>query len=85
MSTTIAPEPKPIPVSTGPGDGEVYTETVVWSAPEAYVSDAPYQIAIITLDAGGRLTARIHGDRVQIGDRVGFADFRNGVPFFRKA
>ena len=85
MSTTIAPEPKPVPVSTGPGDGEVYTETVVWSAPEAYVSDAPYQIAIITLDAGGRLTARIHGGRVQIGDRVVFADFRDGVPFFRKA
>jgi uncharacterized OB-fold protein len=85
MSTTITPEPKPVPVSTGPGDGEIYTETIVWSAPEAYVNDAPYQIAIITLDAGGRLTARIAGDRVQIGDRVVFADFRNGVPFFRKA
>jgi uncharacterized OB-fold protein len=85
MSTTIVPEPKLESVSSGPGDGEVYTETVVWSAPEAYINDAPYQIAIITLDAGGRLTARIGGGRVQIGDRVVFADFRNGVPFFRKA
>ena len=85
MSTTILPDPKPKAVSAGPGDGEVYTETVVWSAPEAYVNDAPYQIAIVTLDAGGRLTVRIHGERVQTGDRIVFADFRNGVPFFRKA
>ena len=30
--------------------GTVYTETVVHSAPEAYVSEAPYQIAIIALE-----------------------------------
>ena len=37
--------------------GTVYTETVVYSAPEAFVNDAPYQIAIV--DAGRRRT----GDR----------------------
>jgi len=67
-----------------PGSGTVYTETVVWSAPEAYVNDAPYQLAIIELDGGRRLTGRIEGDRVQIGDKVAFAEFRNNVPFFRK-
>lgn len=65
--------------------GVVYTETVVYSAPEAYVNDAPYQIAIVTLDQGPRVTARILGERVSIGDRVSFAEYRQGVPYFRKS
>jgi uncharacterized protein len=68
-----------------PGSGRIYTETVVWSPPEAYVNEAPYQIAIVLLDGGGRLTARILGDRVQIGDAVTFAEYRDGVPCFRKS
>jgi len=68
-----------------PGPGVVYTETVVHAAPEQFVADAPYQLAIISLDGGHRLTARIDGARVAIGDRVEFAEFRNGIPFFRKA
>jgi uncharacterized OB-fold protein len=67
-----------------PGSGTVYTETVVWSAPEAFVKDAPYQLAIVSLDAGGRMTARIDGERVAIGDAVDFAGYRDGLPFFRK-
>ncbi|HYK17285.1 MAG TPA: OB-fold domain-containing protein [Bryobacteraceae bacterium] len=68
-----------------PGSGTVYTETVVYSPPEAYVNDVPYQLAIIELENGRRLTGRIDGDRAQIGDKVNFVDFRNNVPFFRKA
>jgi uncharacterized OB-fold protein len=67
------------------GSGTVYTETVVWSPPEAYVNDVPYQLAIVQLESGRRITGRIDGDRAQIGDRVIFAEFRNQVPFFRKA
>ena len=66
------------------GSGTVYTETVVWSPPEAYVNDAPYQLAIVELQAGRRITGRIDGERVQIGDAVSFTEFRNNVPFFRK-
>lgn len=65
--------------------GVVYTETVVWSAPEAYVSEAPYQIAIVVLDEGGRVTGRIAGDRVQIGDHVDFVERRNEFSVFRKS
>ncbi len=65
--------------------GIVYTETVVHAAPEQFVADAPYQLAIISLDEGGRLTVRIEGPRVSIGDRVTFAEDRNGIPFFRKS
>jgi len=65
--------------------GTVYTETVVHSAPEAFLKVAPYQTAIVTLDEGGRITARIEGERVAIDDRVIEIDARDGVPFFRKA
>jgi uncharacterized OB-fold protein len=64
--------------------GVVYTETVVHAPPEQFVADAPYQLAIIRLDQGGRVTARIAGERVQIGDAVEFVEDRNGIPFFRK-
>jgi len=65
-------------------NGTVYTETVVYSAPEQYVNEAPYQIAIVALDEGGRVTARIHGDRVSIGDKVHFVEYRNQFPVFEK-
>ena len=65
--------------------GVVYSETVIHSAPEAFVHEAPYQTAIVTLDGGGRVAARIAGDRVEIGDRLMETESRDGVPFFRKA
>ncbi len=63
---------------------KVYTETVVYSAPEAYVNEAPYQIAIVIRDDGSRVTGRILGDRVSIDDLVELAETRSGVPYFRK-
>jgi uncharacterized OB-fold protein len=65
-------------------NGTVYTETVVHAAPEQFTSDAPYQLAIVSLSEGGRHTVRIAGDRVQIGDAVEFLEERNGIPFFKK-
>ncbi len=68
--------------------GVIYTETMVHAPPEQFAADAPYQLAIVSLDAGGRVTARIAGARVSIGDQVEFApeetNARSGVPFFRK-
>jgi uncharacterized OB-fold protein len=63
----------------------VYTETVVHAAPAEFVADAPYQLAIISLDGGGRLTVRILGERVKIGDKVELAETRDGIEFFRLA
>jgi uncharacterized OB-fold protein len=65
--------------------GIVYTETVIYSAPEAFAAEAPYQTAIVSLDTGGRLTVRIAGERVEIDDRVTETESRDGVPFFVKA
>jgi len=69
--------------------GLVYTETVVHAAPEQFAADAPYQLAIVSLQEGGRVTVRIlpesqRGGRVQIGDTVEWAEDRNGVPFWHK-
>jgi uncharacterized OB-fold protein len=63
----------------------VYTETVVYAAPEQFVADAPYQLAIVEYQEGARATVRIAGERVAIGDRVEFAEERSGLPFYRKA
>jgi uncharacterized OB-fold protein len=65
--------------------GIVYTETVIYSAAPAFTADVPFQTAIVTLDEGGRVTGRVLGDRVAIGDRVTEIETRDGVPFFRKA
>ena len=65
--------------------GIVYTETVIYSAPEAFAAEAPYQTAIVSLDGGGRVTGRVEGDRVTIGDKLLETESRDGVPFFRKA
>jgi uncharacterized OB-fold protein len=65
--------------------GVVYTETVIYSAPEAFAAEAPYQTAIVSLEGGGRVTVRIAGDRVAIGDQVVEAEAREGVPFFEKS
>jgi uncharacterized OB-fold protein len=64
--------------------GTVYTETVVFSPPEAYVNDVPYQLAIVELSNGKKTTARVLGERVSIGDRVSLAETRNEVPYFQK-
>jgi uncharacterized OB-fold protein len=64
--------------------GIVYTQTVIYAAPQQFVSEAPYQIVIVSLDDGKRMTGRIAGDRVAIDDRVELAETRDGVPFFRK-
>ena len=68
-----------------PGNGVVYTESIVHSPPEQFVNEAPYQLLIVSLEAGGKLTGRVDGDRVAIGDRVVFVDDRGGIPFFRKS
>ena len=63
----------------------VYTETVVHLAPPAFAADAPYQVVIVTLDDNTRVTGRVDGPHLEIGDTVVAAEPRQGVPYFRKA
>ena len=65
-------------------NGSVYTETVVYLAPDAFAKDVPYQVAIVVFEDGSRITGRIAGERVAIDDRVEQVELRDSVPFFRK-
>ncbi len=64
--------------------GTVYTETVVYLAPEAFANDVPYQVAIVTLPDGTRVTGRVIEERVAIDDRVEQVELRDGIPYFRR-
>ena len=64
--------------------GTVYTETVVHLAPERFAADVPYQVVIVKLDDGSRITARVDGERVATDDRVIETAPRDGISFFRK-
>ena len=63
--------------------GTVYTETVVWSPPEAFAKDVPYQLVIVSLENGKRVTGRTVADRLAIGEAVELAEERNGIPYFK--
>jgi uncharacterized OB-fold protein len=65
--------------------GVVYTETVIHAAPQQFIHEAPYQLAIVVDEDGKKVTGRILGERVTIGDSVEFAEARNQVPYFRKS
>jgi uncharacterized OB-fold protein len=62
----------------------VYSETVVHSAPERFLGDAPYQLAIVTFADGQRGTVRILGQRVAIDDAVVLVEAKDGVDYYRK-
>ena len=64
--------------------GVIYTDTVVYLAPERFAADVPYQVVIVKLDGGGSITARVDGERVVIDDRVVETGTRDGISFFRK-
>jgi uncharacterized OB-fold protein len=70
-------------------DGVVFTETIVHAPTEQFAADVPYQLAIIDLDRGGRVTVRVLGktadERARIGDRIRFVEERNGVPYYERA
>ena len=62
----------------------VYTETTVHLAPPAFAAEAPYQVVIITRDDNTRVTGRVEGSALKIGDEVAEASVREGVTFFRR-
>ena len=64
--------------------GTIYTETVVWMPPEQFLAEAPYQLVLIDLEDGKRITARMAGDRVVIGDTVELVETKDGVQYFRR-
>jgi len=58
-----------------PDVGMVYSHTTIRVAPEAYRDQAPYDIAIVEIKSGLRITARVQSEvagKVQIGEQVEF-------------
>ena len=66
------------------GRGKVYSHTTLHAAAEPFEKDLPFQMAIIELEEGPRLTVRIEGVPVAIGDSVQVAREADGVWFFTK-
>ena len=64
--------------------GTVYTETLIHAPAQQFVAEAPYQLVIVSLENGTRVTGRVDGVRVAIDDRVELVEEKSGVPFFRK-
>jgi uncharacterized OB-fold protein len=64
------------------GKGKVYTCTTLYAAAEPFENDLPFQIAIVELDEGPRLTVRIEGRRVAIEDAVHLVREQDGTRFF---
>jgi hypothetical protein len=66
------------------GEGTVYSHTTLHAAAQPFEKDLPFQIAIIQLDGGPRLTARIEGEKAEIGDQVHLVRQADGVCYFAK-
>lgn len=64
--------------------GTVYTETLIHAAPQQFTAEAPYQLILVTLDSGKRVTGRVVGPAVRIDDLVELVEERKGVPYFSK-
>ena len=69
----------------GSGRARVYSCTTLYAAAEVHEKDLPFQIAILELEEGARVSARITGPPVAIGDAVTLAGERDGVYFFSAA
>jgi Predicted nucleic-acid-binding protein containing a Zn-ribbon len=59
-------------VEPQPQTGSIYTYTEVRTPPPAFEDDAPYTVAVVELDSGGRIIGRVTADYddVAIGDPV---------------
>lgn len=67
------------------GEGTVYSCTMLHAAATPFEKSLPFQIAIIQLEEGPRLTVRIEGEKIKIGDKVKQVEERNGVQVFSLA
>ena len=67
------------------GQGTVYSCTMLQAASTPFEKSLPFQIAIIQLEEGPRLTVRIQGEKIKIGDKVKQVEEKNGVQVFSRA
>lgn len=77
--------PEEVETITLSGRGTVYSCTMLHAAAEPFEKRLPFQIAIIELEGGPRLTVRIQGKPVGIGDPVQQVEEKEGIWIFSAA
>jgi uncharacterized protein len=65
------------------GKGKVYTHTKIHISSPEFQHLSPYNVALIELEQGLKLTGRIN-DEIQIGDQVELHEKTNGAYIFKK-
>ena len=67
--------------------GRLVTFTVIRKAPAAFAEDGVYAVAVVDLDAGGRVVGRIEpfDPPPELGSRVTLARVHRGTPVFTLA
>jgi uncharacterized OB-fold protein len=68
-----------------PGEGRLYSFTIVRVPPEGLEGDAPYALGIVELTGGARITARVDTkdfDGLEIDGKVVLSHEERGVYFF---
>lgn len=65
-----------------PGAGCIYSYTTIRVASGKYASQLPYIVALVELDVGLRVTARLEGDQVFIGQRVKLNRIEESIYWF---
>lgn len=73
--------------TTVPGAGTLLSWTTIRRPPTAFRDEGPYHIAVVDLDAGLRVTARLDSPSPGLapGARVQCVGNRNGVPVFEES
>ncbi|MEW9674063.1 Zn-ribbon domain-containing OB-fold protein [Ammoniphilus sp. 3BR4] len=65
------------------GAGSIYSYTTIRVAGGKYASQLPYTVALVELDEGLRVTARLEGDQASIGQRVKLNRVEESIYWFK--
>ena len=65
------------------GEGSIYSYTTIRVASGKYASQLPYIVALVKLDGGLGVTARLEGDQALIGQRVKLNRIEESIYWFR--
>lgn len=77
-----SPDLRPARVS---GRGRLVSSTVIRRPAAAFRAEGAFEVAVVDLDAGVRVTARLApGAEIEPGERVDIVGERNGVAYFDK-
>ena len=67
-----------------PGIGKIVSWTTIRRAPERFRDEAPYEVCVVDLDSGQRVTGRLLPMQgMQIGARVGALSTQGSTPVFQ--